>query len=202
VAAPEAANNAAAQTSFIPTLTLGVPGSATMALMLGALMMQGISPGPQVMTQHPQLFWGLIASMWIGNFMLVLLNLPLVGVWVKLLKIPYRWLVPGILAFSCLGIYTVNLSVVDVTLAAGFGFLGYVFYKLDCEPAPFILGFVLGPMIEENFRRAMLLARGDVSTLVTHPISAGFLLVTLVFLIGTLVPAIRRRKDAAIQEAD
>ncbi len=202
VAAPEAANNASAQCAFIPTLTLGIPGSGTMALMLGALMIQGITPGPQILTAHPQLFWGLIASMWIGNLLLVILNLPLVGLWVSMLKIPYRWLYPIILVFSCIGIYTVNHSAIDIWVMVGFGILGYAFMKLDCEPAPFILGFILGPLLEENFRRAMLISRGDFSIFVTHPISAGFLLAGLVLLVIMIVPSIRKRKEEATLESD
>ncbi|QCI99968.1 tripartite tricarboxylate transporter permease [Agrobacterium larrymoorei] len=198
VAAPEAANNAAAQTAFIPTLTLGIPGSATMALMLGALMIQGITPGPQVMTSHPSLFWGLIASMWIGNLLLVILNLPLVGLWVTLLRVPYRWLCPAILVFSCVGILSLNFRTADIFLTAGFGVLGYALAKLECPPAPFVLGFILGPMMEENLRRAMLFSRGDPSILITSPISAGFLAVTIILLIVSIVPAVRRRKDEAI----
>ena len=202
VAAPEAANNASAQCAFIPTLTLGIPGSGTMALMLGALMIQGVTPGPQVLTSHPELFWGLIASMWIGNLLLVILNLPLVGLWVSMLKIPYRWLYPIILVFSCIGIFTVNHSPVDIWLMVGFGVLGYAFMKLDCEPAPFILGFLLGPLLEENFRRAMLLSRGDPSIFISHPISAAFLLAAIALLAMMIVPAIRKSKDEAIQEAE
>jgi len=202
VAAPEAANNAAAQTAFIPTLTLGIPGSGTMALMLGALMIQGITPGPRVLTSHPELFWGLIASMWIGNLALVILNLPLIGLWVSMLKIPYRWLYPIILVFSCIGIYTVNHSQVDVWLMVVFGVLGYVFMKLDCEPAPFILGFLLGPMLEVNFRRAMLLSRGDLDIFITHPISLGFLIAAVALIILMIFPTIRRKKDQAVLEGD
>ncbi|WP_457300665.1 tripartite tricarboxylate transporter permease [Phyllobacterium sp. P5_D12] len=200
VAGPESANNAAAQTHFIPTLTLGIPSSATMALLLGALMIQGITPGPQVMTQHPQLFWGLVASMWIGNVLLVILNLPLVGVWVTLLKVPYRWLYPLILVFSCIGIYTVNMSSTDVAFAAFFGLIGYIFLKLDCEPAPFILGFLLGPMLEENFRRAMLQSHGDLSVFVTAPLSAIFLAVAFGLMVMMIFPMIRKRKDQAVTE--
>jgi len=202
VAAPEAANNAAAQTAFIPTLTLGIPGSGTMALMLGALMIQGITPGPRVLTSHPELFWGLIASMWIGNLALVILNLPLIGLWVSMLKIPYRWLYPIIMVFSCIGIYTVNHSQVDVWLMVVFGVLGYVFMKLDCEPAPFILGFLLGPMLEVNFRRAMLLSRGDLDIFITHPISLGFLIAAVALIILMVSPTIRRKKDQAVLEGD
>lgn len=202
VAGPEAANNASAQCAFIPTLTLGIPGSGTMALMLGALMIQGITPGPQILTAHPALFWGLIASMWIGNLLLVILNLPLVGLWVSMLKIPYRWLYPIILVFSCIGIYTVNHSAIDIWLMVGFGVLGYVFMKLDCEPAPFILGFLLGPMLEENFRRSMLLSRGSFDIFITHPISAGFLLAAVALMAMMIVPTIRKNKDQAALEGD
>jgi TctA family transporter len=202
VAAPEAANNAAAQCSFIPTLTLGIPGTPSMALMLGALMIQGITPGPGVLTSRPTLFWGLVASMWIGNLLLVILNLPLIGLWVAMLRIPYRWLYPLILVFSCIGIYTVNDSTVDVYLMVLFGVLGYVFVKLDCEPAPFILGFLLGPMLEVNFRRSMLLSRGDLGIFIQHPISAGFLIAALALIILMIVPSFRRKKDQAVLEGE
>src|SRR5690242_13468967 len=171
VAAPESANNAAAQTSFIPLLTLGIPPNAVMALMVGAMTIHNIQPGPQVMTSNPTLFWGLIVSMWLGNAMLVILNLPLIGIWIKLLTVPYRYLYPAILVFCCIGVYTVNNSVFDVFMTAGFGVLGYVFIKLGCEGAPLLLGFVLGPMMEENFRRSLLLSRGDFSVFFTRPIS-------------------------------
>jgi TctA family transporter len=200
VAAPEAANNAAAQTAFVPTLTLGIPGSATMALMLGAMTIHKIQPGPQVMTSHPELFWGLIASMWIGNLMLVILNLPLVGLWVKLLKVPYRVLYPAILVFCCIGVYSTQNSTFDLLLAAGFGFLGYLFRKFDCEPAPLMLGFVLGPMLEEHFRRAMVLSDGDFSVFFVRPISLSLLLVALGLVAITVIPSFRRRRDEAIQE--
>ena len=200
VAGPEAANNAAAQTAFIPTLTLGIPGSATMALMLGAMIMHNIQPGPQVMAGNPELFWGLIASMWIGNVMLVILNLPLVGLWVKLLKIPYRMLFPAILLFCCIGVYASQFSTYDLYLAAGFGLAGYVFRKLECEPAPMVLGFVLGPLMEANFRRAMVLSQGDYLTFVREPISLGFLLLAAVLFIGASIPLVRKRRDAVIAE--
>src|SRR5215831_10000335 len=161
VAAPESANNAGAQTSFIPLLTLGIPSNPVMALMIGAMMIQGIAPGPQVMTERPQLFWGMIASMWVGNLMLVVLNLPLIGMWVSLLKVPYRMLYPAILVFCCIGVYSISNSPFDVMQTAAFGVVGYIFVKLECEPAPLILGFILGPLMEENLRRAMLLSRGD-----------------------------------------
>ena len=197
VAAPEAANNAAAQTAFIPTLTLGIPGSAVMALMLGAMTIQGIAPGPQVMTQKPELFWGLIASMWLGNLMLIVLNLPLVGMWVKLLKVPYRWLFPSILMFVCVGNYSLNNSSMDIYLAAALGIVGYLFIKLGCEPAPLILGFVLGPLMEENLRRAMLISRGDPTVFFTRPISLSFMLVTLLLIIFMVAPAMRKKKEQA-----
>jgi TctA family transporter len=200
VAAPEAANNAAAQCAFIPTLTLGIPGSATMALMLGALTIQGIAPGPQVMTSKPDLFWGLIASMWIGNLMLVVLNLPLVGLWVRLLKIPYRWLFPSIIMFCAIGNFSINNSAMDVYLCALFGILGYTLVKLQCEPAPLILGYVLGPLMEENLRRALLISRGDPTVFVTRPISGAFMALSLFVLIIMVLPAIRRKKEQAYQE--
>jgi TctA family transporter len=200
VAGPEAANNAAAQTAFIPTLTLGIPGSATMALMLGAMIVHNIQPGPQVMTNNPSLFWGLIASMWIGNLMLVILNLPLIGLWVKLLTIPFRLLFPAIILFCCIGVYSVQNSVFDLFMAAGFGFFGYGLRKLDCEPAPLMLGFVLGPMIEENFRRALVISKGDFSIFVSRPISAGLLAVATILIIAVALPAIRKKREVAFQE--
>ena len=195
VAGPEAANNAAAQTSFIPTLTLGVPGSATMALMLGALMIQGITPGPNVITERPTLFWGLVASMWIGNVLLVILNLPLIRLWTALLKVPYSWLFSLILILSCFGIYSLANSHYDVLLGAFFGVLGYVFLKLECPLAPFILGLVLGPMLEENVRRALLISHGDPTTFIASPISISFLSVAILLVIWMLIPAVRRRKE-------
>lgn len=200
VAGPEAANNAAAQTAFIPTLTLGIPGSPTMALMLGAMIMHNIQPGPQVMASNPSLFWGLIVSMWIGNVILVLLNLPLVGLWVKLLKIPYRALFPAIMVFCCIGIYAVRFSTFDVFLAAGFGLAGYLFRKMECEPAPLVLGFVLGPLMEENFRRAMVLSRGDFRTFVEEPISLGLLLLAVLMIVVASLPKIRRKRDVLAEE--
>lgn len=194
VAGPEAANNADAQCKFIPMLTLGLPASGVMALMLGALTIQGIQPGPAVMTQRPELFWGLIASMWIGNLMLVVLNLPLIGVWVRLLKVPYRLLFPAIMAFSAIGIYSVNNSSFEIYLAALFGVIGFVWLKLGCNPAPMLLGFVLGPMLEENLRRALLMSRGDPSVFFTRPISLGFLIATVLILLVMIIPAIRRRR--------
>ena len=196
VAGPESANNADAQCTFIPTLTLGIPASAVMALMLGALTIQGIAPGPQVMTQKPDLFWGLIASMWIGNAMLVILNLPLVGLWVMLLKVPYRLLFPAIMAFSCIGIYSVNNSPFELYLTALFGIIGFVWMRLDMPPAPMLLGFVLGPLMEENLRRALLISRGDPTVFFTRPISLGFMIATALIVIIMVLPAVKaRRRD-------
>ncbi|HEY1361557.1 MAG TPA: tripartite tricarboxylate transporter permease [Xanthobacteraceae bacterium] len=200
VAAPESANNAGAQTSFIPMLTLGIPGNPTMAMMIGALMIHGISPGPRVMSAHPGLFWGVIASMWIGNLMLVILNLPMVGIWVRLLRVPYRLLYPAIIVFCCIGAYTINSKPFDLAVMAFFALFGYVAFKLDCEPAPLILGFVLGPMMEENLRRALLISRGDPMVLLAEPISLGFLLAAAGLLIVLALPAIRRTRDEALQE--
>ena len=171
----KSANNAGAQTSFIPLLTLGIPPNAVMALMVGAMTIHNIQPGPQVMTSNPELFWGLIASMWIGNLMLVILNLPLIGMWIKLLTVPYRWLFPAIVLFCAIGVYSTNNNTFDIWMVGVFGLVGYMFHKLGCEPAPLLLGFILGPMMEENLRRAMLLSRGDWSVFVTRPISAGLL---------------------------
>lgn len=202
VAAPESANNAGAQTSFIPMLTLGIPPNAVMALMIGAMTIHNIQPGPQVMTSNPALFWGLIASMWMGNLMLVVLNLPMIGLWVQLLKVPYRLLYPSILVFCCIGVYSINNNVFDVYMTAGFGLVGYLFYKLRCEPAPLLLGFILGPMMEENLRRAMLLSRGDPTTFVTRPLSLGLLLAAVALLIIVFLPAIRKKREEAFQEVD
>ena len=200
VAGPESANNAAAQTSFIPLLTLGIPPNAVMALMVGAMTIHNIQPGPQVMTSNPALFWGLIASMWIGNVMLILLNLPLIGIWVKLLKIPYRFLYPAILVFCCIGVYTVNNTVFDVYVTAGFGLIGYLFFKLGCEPPPLLLGFVLGPMMEENFRRALLLSRGDFTTFVTRPLSLGLLIAAALLVVIVALPAVKKTREEAFVE--
>ena len=200
VAGPESANNAGAQTSFIPMLTLGIPPTPVMALMVGAMIIKGIQPGPLVMTEQPDLFWGLIVSMWIGNFFLIVLNLPLIGIWVRLLKVPYHLMFPAILAFCCIGVYSLNNNVFDVYLTVLFGLVGYILVKLDCEPAPLLLGFILGPMMEENLRRAMLLARGDVTVFVTRPISAVLLLMTVGVLAVMVSPAIRRKREEAFQE--
>jgi len=193
VAGPESANNAAAQTAFIPTLALGIPGSSSMALMIGAMMIHNIQPGPQVMTSNPELFWGLIASMWIGNLMLVILNLPMIGIWIKLLTVPYRYLFPAIVLFCAIGVYSVNNNVWDIWMVALFGVIGYVFVKLQAETAPLLLGFILGPMMEENLRRALLISRGDWSVFVTSELSAGILAVAVVLLIGVLLPSLKRK---------
>jgi putative tricarboxylic transport membrane protein len=200
VAGPESANNAGAQTSFIPMLTLGIPPNAVMALMVGAMTIKGIQPGPQVMTSNPQLFWGLIASMWVGNLMLVILNLPLIGIWIKLLTVPYRFLFPAIMAFCCIGLYTLNNNAFDVYMGALFGVVGYVFYKLGCEPAPLLLGFILGPMMEENLRRALLLSRGDWTTFATRPLSAGLLLAAVAMIVVVTLPSIKKKREEAFQE--
>ena len=199
VAAPEAANNAAAQTSFIPLLTLGFPSNAVMALMVGALMMQGIHPGPQLITNKPELFWGLIASMWIGNMMLLVLNLPLVGLWARLLTVPYRLLYPAILLICCIGVYSINKSALDVLMASLFGFAGFVLYRLRCEPAPLLLGFILGPMIEENARRALLISQGDFSVFIERPISLSFLVLTGILIVILVAPAIRSGRERALR---
>ncbi len=200
VAGPEAANNAGAQTSFIPMLTLGIPPNAVMALMVGAMTIKGIQPGPQVMTSNPDLFWGLIASMWIGNLMLVILNLPLIGIWIKLLTVPYRFLFPAIVVFCSIGLYTLNNNNFDVFMGAGFAIVGYIFYKLGCEPAPLLLGFILGPMMEENLRRALLLSRGDWTTFMTRPLSAGLLVAALLMIVVVMLPAIRNKREEAFQD--
>jgi putative tricarboxylic transport membrane protein len=200
VAGPESANNAGAQTSFIPLLTLGIPENAVMAMMVGAMTIHNIQPGPQVMTSNPQLFWGLIASMWVGNLMLVVLNLPLIGMWIKLLTVPYRMLYPAILLFCAIGVYTVSNTSFDVSQTAFMGFLGVLFMKLECEPAPLLLGFVLGPMMEENLRRALLLSRGDPFVFVQRPISAGLLIAAVLLLLVIGLPNIRRKREEAFQE--
>jgi putative tricarboxylic transport membrane protein len=200
VAGPEAANNAASQTSFIPMLTLGIPANAVIALMLGALMIQGIVPGPRVMIERPEIFWGLIASMWIGNLMLVLLNLPLIGIWIRLLTVPYRFLFPAILMFICIGAYSLSNNPFDVILAAGFGLLGYIFSKLACEPAPLLLGYILGPMMEENLRRALQFSRGDPMVFFTRPISLAMLLAAAFLLLLIIIPAIRQKREEAFKE--
>ena len=200
VAAPESANNAGAQTSFIPLLTLGIPPNAVMALMVGAMTIHNIQPGPQVMTSNPQLFWGLIASMWIGNAMLIVLNLPLIGMWIKLLTVPYRWLFPAIVLFCAIGVYSTNNNTFDVWMVGIFGVVGYAFIKLGCEPAPLLLGFILGPMMEENLRRALLLSRGAWSVLVTRPLSASLLAAAVAMVLIVALPAIRAKRQEAFVE--
>jgi TctA family transporter len=200
VAGPESANNAGAQTSFIPMLTLGIPPNAVMALMVGAMTIKGIQPGPQVMTSNPELFWGLIASMWVGNLMLIILNLPLIGIWIKLLTVPYRFLFPAIIVFCGIGLYSLNNNNFDVFMAAAFGIVGYLFYKLGCEPAPLLLGFILGPMMEENLRRALLLSRGDWTAFITRPLSAGLLLAAVLMIVVVSLPSIKKKREEAFQE--
>jgi TctA family transporter len=200
VAGPESANNAGAQSSFIPLLTLGIPENAVMAMMVGAMTIHSIQPGPQVMTSNPGLFWGLIASMWVGNLMLVVLNLPMIGMWIKLLTVPYRLLYPAILLFCSIGVFTINNTNFDVMQTAAFGLVGVLFVKLEFEPAPLLLGFVLGPMMEENLRRALLLSRGDPSVFVTRPISLAMLLVAVALLLLIAAPRFRSTRDVAFQE--
>jgi putative tricarboxylic transport membrane protein len=202
VAGPESANNAGAQTSFIPVLTLGIPTNAVMALIVSVLTIKGFQPGPEVMTKSPQLFWGLVASMWVGNAMLIILNLPLIGIWIKLLTVPYRYLFPAITLFCCIGVYTLNGSNFDVYLTALFAFLGYVFYKLKCEPAPLLLGFILGQVMEGHLGRALRISRGEWSTFVTNPLSLGLLLVAAVLLVIVLLPSISAKRKEAFQDAD
>ncbi|MGO4574189.1 tripartite tricarboxylate transporter permease [Microvirga sp. 2TAF3] len=200
VAAPESANNAGAQSSFVPMLTLGIPSTPVMALMIGALVLHGIQPGPSLIVKQPVLFWGLIASMWVGNLMLLVLNLPLVGLWVRLLTIPYNLLYPAILVFCCIGVLSLSNSTFDIYLLAGFGVLGYVFGKLRCEPAPLLLGVVLGPLMEEYLRRSLLLSQGDLTVFVTRPISAIILTLTLMALLSVLIPAVRTTRETALIE--
>lgn len=200
VAGPESANNAGAQTSFIPLLTLGIPPNAVMALMVGAMTIHGIVPGPQVMTRNPNLFWGMIASMWVGNLMLLIINLPLIGMWVRLLKVPYRLMFPAILMFCCIGIYSINSLPTDVMFIALFGLVGYMLIKFGFEPAPMLLGFVLGKLMEENLRRALIISRGSLSTFVERPISAGLLAVALILLVFALLPSVRKGRDEVFTE--
>src|SRR5215217_5205723 len=195
VAGPESANNAGAQTSFIPLLALGIPPNAVMALMVGAMTIHGIVPGPQVMTKNPNLFWGMIASMWIGNLMLLVINLPLIGLWVKLLQVPYRLMFPSILIFCCIGIYSINSLPTDVMWIGVFGVFGYALIRFGFEPAPLLLGFVLGKLMEENLRRALIISRGDMMTFIDRPISAGLLLVAVVLLVIALLPTVRKSRD-------
>ncbi|MFL6623524.1 MAG: tripartite tricarboxylate transporter permease [Sulfurifustaceae bacterium] len=200
VAAPESANNAGAQTSFIPMLTLGIPSNPVMALMIGAMIIQGIQPGPLVITEQPALFWGIITSMWIGNCFLLILNLPLVGIWVRIIMVPYHLLYPAILVFTAIGVFSLNNTEFDVYFMALFGLLGYIFVKLDCEPAPMLLGFILGPMMEEYLRRALLLSRGNPMTFVERPISATLLVIAALALVVVLLPTIRKTREEAFQE--
>ncbi|MDR0577407.1 MAG: tripartite tricarboxylate transporter permease [Candidatus Accumulibacter sp.] len=202
VAGPESANNAGAQTAFIPMLTLGIPTSAVMALMIGAMTLMGIQPGPQVMTSNPALFWGLITSMWVGNLMLVILNLPLIGIWVKLLTVPYRFLFPAIMAFCAIGVYSLSNSAFDVYLAAAFAVIGYLFHKLGLEPAPLLLGFILGPMMEENLRRSLLMARGDWSIFIARPIAAAMIAAAFALMAAIALPAIRKKREEVFVEED
>jgi len=200
VAGPEAANNSGAQTSFIPLLALGIPSNVIMALMAGALIIQGIQPGPGMMQEQPTLFWGLIASMWIGNLMLLVLNLPLVGVWAKLVTVPYDILYPAIMVFCAIGVFTLNNNTFDIYLMLLFGAVGYIFIKLDCEPAPMLLGMVLGPMMEDNLRRAMLLSRGDPMVFVERPISAVLLALAVAAVIAVAAPNLRAQREVAFRE--
>jgi len=202
VAGPESANNAAAQTSFIPLLTLGIPAHPVMALLIGAFIIHGIQPGPNVIVAEPALFWGLIVSMWIGNVMLVVLNLPLIGVWVKMLGIPYRIMFPAIIAFACIGTFSIGFNAIDVYAIAFFGLLGYFLVKLGCEPAPLLLGFILGPLLEEHLRRAMIISRGDAMVFLQRPISLGLLIAALLALVIAVLPAIRRRREVVFADDD
>ncbi len=202
VAGPESANNAGAMTSFIPMLTLGIPPNAVMALMVGAMTIHNIQPGPQVMTRNPELFWGLVASMWIGNVMLLILNLPLIQIWIKLLLVPYRLLYPAILLFCAIGVYSVQNNTIDVLLTIPLGILGYIFMKLGCEPAPLMLGFILGPMMEENLRRTMLLSLGDPSVFFTRPLSAVLLLMAAALVVIVTLPAISKKRETVFVEEE
>jgi TctA family transporter len=200
VAGPEAANNAGAQTSFIPLLTLGIPSTPVMALMMGAMTIQGIAPGTAIISDRPELFWGMITSMWFGNLMLVVINLPLIGIWVSLLKVPYRILFPCILVFCCVGAFSINNSSFLIFMMAGFAILGYVFNKLGCEGAPFLLGFVLGPLMEENLRRSMVLSFGDPTIFVQRPISLAILVLSLGLVLLIVLPQFRETREEAFQE--
>jgi len=200
VAGPEAANNAGAQTAFIPLLTLGIPPNAVMALMVGAMTIHGVIPGPLVMTKNPDLFWGMIASMWIGNLMLLIINLPLIGLWVRLLKVPYRLMFTIILLFCCIGIYSINNNPADVYLTAFFGFVGYAFIKLGLEPAPLLLGYVLGRLMEEKLRQALALSDGSFMTFVERPVSAVLLVLALAVIVIAVLPGVRKGREEAFQE--
>jgi TctA family transporter len=200
VAGPESANNAAAQTSFIPLLTLGLPSNAIMALMMGAMIIQGIQPGAAVMTKHPDLFWGMVASMWIGNLMLLVINLPLIGIWIRLLQVPYRLLYPAILLFCVIGVYGTNASVAQLVLTGIFSVFGYILYRVGCEPAPLVLGFILGPLMEENLRRALVFSRGDPMIFIDRPISATLLVLSAIVIALVIFPQVRRTREVAFQE--
>ena len=200
VAGPESANNAGAQTSFIPMLTLGIPSNPVMALMIGAMIIQGIQPGPSVITEQPALFWGIIVSMWIGNLFLLVLNLPLIGLWVRLILVPYQYLYPLILVFCAIGVFSLNNNTFDIYMMALFGVLGYVFAKLDCEPAPMLLGFILGPLMEEYLRRALIISRGDAMVFLTRPISATMLVLAVIAMVIVLAPAVRKTRQEAFHE--
>jgi len=200
VAGPEAANNAGAQTAFIPLLTLGIPPNAVMALMVGAMTIHGIIPGPQVMTKNPELFWGMVASMWIGNAMLVIINLPLVGLWVRLLKVPYRMMFPAIMIFCCIGIYSINNSTSDVMFTAFFGLFGYSVLKLGFEPAPMLLGFVLGKLMEEKLRQSLIISRGDFMIFLDRPLSGVLLGVAVIMLVLALLPSVRKGRNEVFTE--
>jgi putative tricarboxylic transport membrane protein len=202
VAAPEAANNAGAQTSFIPMLTLGIPSNSVMALMIGAMIIQGITPGPNVATEEPALFWGIIVSMWLGNLLLLILNLPLIGLWVRLLKVPYFILFPAILAFSAIGVYSINSNAFDLFAVALFGLLGYALVKCECEPAPLLLGFVLGPMLEEHLRRAMIISKGDATVFFTRPLSLALLILAVGVLVVVLLPTVAKKREQVFVEED
>ncbi len=201
VAGPESANNAGAQTSFIPLLTLGLPPNAVMALMVGAMMIQGIVPGPQVIERNPELFWGLVASMWIGNLMLVIINLPLIGLWVKLLQVPYRLLFPAIVVFCCIGLFSISNDPAQIVMAALFGLVGYALWKLDFELAPLALGFVLGRLLEEKLRQALIISDGNPLTFVTSPLSAALLVIAATALALAMAPSIRRSREDVFREA-
>jgi TctA family transporter len=200
VAAPEAANNAGAQTSFIPMLTLGIPSNAVMALMIGAMTIHGIAPGPLVVTKQPELFWGLIVSMWVGNVMLLVINLPLIGLWVRLLRVPYDLLFPAIVLFCAIGVYSVSNASFDVALMALFALVGYLLWALGCEPAPLLLGFIIGPLLEENFRRAMLISRGDVLVMLNSPVSITILAAAATLLLSVVLPTVRKQREIAFSE--
>ena len=202
VAGPESANNAGAQTAFIPMLTLGVPPNAVMALMIGAMTIHNLVPGPEILTKQPKLFWGMIASMWIGNLVLLIINLPLIGLWVRLLKVPYRLMFPSIVLLCCIGIYSVNNSPVEVVMTAGFGLFGYALMKFGFEPAPLLLGFVLGRLMEEKLRQALVISRGSFMTFVDRPLSAGLLVLALILVVVAILPSIRQSREQVFKDAD